>query len=301
MPGPTPTDLDKALADLPASVREDYEEFAKVALDSGMTAEDVAEIVADMESEAADYRKALMEGLADAGFGADYRDAEKREFSGREREKMAERGKAMNDGSFPIEDEADLKNAIRAIGRAKDGDKAKAHIIRRAKALGLTDMLPSGWVSKNYGENCDDKGKKKRRRMMGDERMVKFSVEFAKTDDDARLVYGWASMVQTDGNLVVDKQGDVITPETLVEAAHAFMTDARKGKLMHKGHVIAEVVESVIMTADVQKKMGVDLGGDVGWFIGMKVHDDEVWKGIKDGTYRAFSIGGRGVRVPLKD
>lgn len=61
------------------------------------------------------------------------------------------RGKAMPDGTFPIEDAADLGQAIRAIGRAKDGDKAKAHIIRRARALGLTDLLPYGWVSKGYG------------------------------------------------------------------------------------------------------------------------------------------------------
>lgn len=70
---------------------------------------------------------------------------EKRDFSSDERKKDAKSGAALPDGSFPIENRADLKNAIRAIGRAKDKAKAKAHIIARARALGATDMLPEDW------------------------------------------------------------------------------------------------------------------------------------------------------------
>lgn len=71
----------------------------------------------------------------------------KREFSQDERDQMAGSA-AMDDGSFPIKNVGDLKNAIRAVGRAKDPAKAKAHIISRARALGATDELPDGWVSK---------------------------------------------------------------------------------------------------------------------------------------------------------
>lgn len=67
----------------------------------------------------------------------------KRSFSSEQRKELAESGKALPDGSFPIVDEADLKNAIRAFGRAKDKAKVARHINARAKALGLTDMLPS--------------------------------------------------------------------------------------------------------------------------------------------------------------
>jgi hypothetical protein len=70
---------------------------------------------------------------------------EKREFSTGERKKDAGNGAALPDGSFPIENRGDLKNAIRAIGRAKDKAKAKAHIIARARALGATDLLPDDW------------------------------------------------------------------------------------------------------------------------------------------------------------
>jgi hypothetical protein len=61
------------------------------------------------------------------------------------RKKMAKKGTAMPDGSFPIANASDLRNAIQAIGRAKDPAAAKSHIKRRAKALGLSDLIPDGW------------------------------------------------------------------------------------------------------------------------------------------------------------
>jgi len=71
----------------------------------------------------------------------------KRMYSREQREAMAESGEAMEDGSFPIADEADLKNALAAFQRAKDVDAAKAHIAKRAKELGLEEMLPEGFAS----------------------------------------------------------------------------------------------------------------------------------------------------------
>ena len=75
-------------------------------------------------------------------------DMDKREFSGATRERMAESGTAMPDGSFPIGNRADLMNAIRSVGRAKDYGAARAHIIRRARALNAMDMLPEDWKNK---------------------------------------------------------------------------------------------------------------------------------------------------------
>lgn len=68
-----------------------------------------------------------------------------KEFSGEKRKKMAKEGKARGDGSFPIENASDLRNAIQAIGRAKNPEAARRHIIKRARALGLTKLLPDGW------------------------------------------------------------------------------------------------------------------------------------------------------------
>jgi hypothetical protein len=68
-----------------------------------------------------------------------------RDFSQDQRTKLSKSGAAMPDGSFPIENEQDLKNAIRAIGRAKNPAAARAHVVQRAKALGLTKLLPGSW------------------------------------------------------------------------------------------------------------------------------------------------------------
>lgn len=57
----------------------------------------------------------------------------------------AEKGHALPDGSFPIRNGSELSDAIQALGRAKDTAKAKRHIIKRARALGLIKKLPDSW------------------------------------------------------------------------------------------------------------------------------------------------------------
>ena len=74
---------------------------------------------------------------------------QERDVSARQRQALAKKGMAMPDGSFPIENEGDLKNAIQAIGRAKDPAAAKAHIKRRARAMGLEKMLPEDWMKES--------------------------------------------------------------------------------------------------------------------------------------------------------
>lgn len=69
----------------------------------------------------------------------------KRQFNQAQRDKAADDGAALPDGSFPIRNAGDLANAITAFGRAKDKAAAKAHILKRARALGLTDKLPDDW------------------------------------------------------------------------------------------------------------------------------------------------------------
>lgn len=71
---------------------------------------------------------------------------EAREISTEERDDLAEEGKAMDDGSFPIANCEDLQNAIQAIGRAKDPEAAKAHITRRAGELDCGTELPDTWA-----------------------------------------------------------------------------------------------------------------------------------------------------------
>lgn len=78
----------------------------------------------------------------------------KRAYSEESRGAMAKAGQALPDGSYPIKDEADLKNAIQAFGRAKDKTAAKAHIMKRAVDLGLEEAIPLSWVSKEDMEKA---------------------------------------------------------------------------------------------------------------------------------------------------
>lgn len=72
-------------------------------------------------------------------------DLEKRDYSTDARRRMAESGQAMPDGSFPIANRTDLRNAIQSVGRASNYEAARRHIISRARALGAEDMLPEDW------------------------------------------------------------------------------------------------------------------------------------------------------------
>lgn len=116
-----------------------------------------------------------------------------------------------------------------------------------------------------------------------------------KVDDDQRLVYGWASVIEENGQAVVDSQGDMIAEPVIQKAAHGFILEARAGKLMHEGSPVGDIVESMVFTKALQQALGVNLN-KVGWLIAYKVRDDALWKRVKAGDFPAFSIGGRGRR-----
>ena len=125
-------------------------------------------------------------------------------------------------------------------------------------------------------------------------------IDITKTNDDEQVAYGWASVIDTaNGEYLVDLQEDVIKLETLRKAAHKFMIDARNAGEMHKRvRGIGTVVESLIVTPDIRKVLGME-DGPTGWFIGMKVFEKSVWEKVKSGEYSAFSIGGKGTRTEI--
>jgi len=68
-------------------------------------------------------------------------------YNADDRKRMAANGQALPDGSYPIADEDDLHNAIHAVGRGSNNshDTIRRHIIKRAKALGLSSAIPDNW------------------------------------------------------------------------------------------------------------------------------------------------------------
>ena len=145
-----------------------------------------------------------------------------------------------------------------------------------------------------------------------------FEIEgnIVKVDKVQHLVYGWASITEVGGKPLVDTQGDVITTDTLEEAANNFVLHARAAGEMHEtkkdGDVykVGALVESVVFTKEKQQAIlkslkdqdihaDLDLGC-VGWWIGFKISDDATWKKIVDGDLKAFSIGGKGKRAAIE-
>lgn len=125
-----------------------------------------------------------------------------------------------------------------------------------------------------------------------------------KTDDDKRLVFGWASVsITVDGEQLEDRQKDMIDPEDLEEAAYEYVLKFRDTGEEHiptmrkKG----KLVESCVFTAEKQKAMGIPEGTlPIGWWIGFKIEDDAAWERVKNGTYKMFSIEGKANRVPVE-
>lgn len=125
--------------------------------------------------------------------------------------------------------------------------------------------------------------------------MEKRAAKIIKLDNEARIVWGWASVVSIDGKPLIDRQGDIIAPEVMTKAADSFMADVRTAKAMHEGGKIGEVIHSFPITKELGAALGVHSALE-GWIVAMKVHDDGVWNRVKSGELSAFSIGGMGKR-----
>ena len=121
-----------------------------------------------------------------------------------------------------------------------------------------------------------------------------------KSDDDQRLVFGWASVAaRVDGEIITDYQDDIIEISELEKAAYNNLNFAVAGEMHQRGGV-GQLIESVVFTKEKAAAMGIPEGYlPEGWWVGYRINDDEVWKKIKDGTYSAFSIEGTAQRVPI--
>lgn len=184
-----------------------------------------------------------------------------------------------------------LAGAVVAGGGVKVADDMDER--RRSKVEYVMDPYTFGYQSKS--ENGDDD--------------ITWSGEFSKVDEDQRLAFGWASVVELNGEPVVDRQGDMIDWQELEKAAYDYVEKSRKGGNMHKRtwgpdgdepYHVADVVESFVVTPEKIEKMGLPPTTPVGWWLGMRIHDDESWEQVKKGERAGFSIHGRGRRRAME-
>ena len=130
------------------------------------------------------------------------------------------------------------------------------------------------------------------------------SEELLKFDDEKKIAFGWGYVAKDrSGRQIVDFSGDVVTQgHYLEDAAYDFVVRSRAGDARHDSKPVATLVESVVFTPEKLRAMGVPEGvlPSAGWWTGMKVLDPQTWDDVRSGKLKAFSVGGRGVRVDLR-
>lgn len=125
-------------------------------------------------------------------------------------------------------------------------------------------------------------------------RMGARSVPIFKAKEE-RFVYGVVLEPET-----VDAQNDIYSAEEIRDAAHLYMAEFAHIKLMHKGEFIDSKV-SILESYVAPHSFEID-GNPVKkgtWLMGVRVHDDKLWKSIQSGELTGFSIGGTAIKTPV--
>lgn len=155
-------------------------------------------------------------------------------------------------------------------------------------------------AAKQSGERSEDETTEKS--------MTEFRAvgDISKVDDDNRQVFGWASVVDIDGQKIVDKQNDWTEAEDLEKAAYDYVMSSRIGGTMHQREVdksrpkaTSTMIESFVVTPEKVEKMGLPQGSlPLGWWTGFQINDEQTWGLVKSGKLGSFSIHGSGRRTP---
>lgn len=131
--------------------------------------------------------------------------------------------------------------------------------------------------------------------------VIQGNFKIQKQNEDKHIAFGWAYMsVTKSGEQCVDHSGDIVDISEIEKAAYKFVKLYRDGSDNHERGGVGTVVESMVFTKEKAEALGIPAGVmPEGWWIGVEVTDNEVWKKVKDGTYSMFSIEGTATRVPL--
>lgn len=183
----------------------------------------------------------------------------------------------------------------------------------KVKAGKVSKMEPT--ASQVHSDKPLTDEEKKRKQVKKSDLEVEFNMEQESIDlqgeivfkvADRQQVFGWASVISKNENgiqvPIADTQGDVISADELEKMAYSFVLDSRIGGEMHVRKGVGKLIESVVLTVEKAKAMGIELPGGVeGWWTGWAISDDEVWSKIKKGEYTAFSIHGKGLRSKISE
>lgn len=124
------------------------------------------------------------------------------------------------------------------------------------------------------------------------------TVTIAKAIDDKQIVIGVVLQPE-----VVDAQGDIMSAAVIEKAAHKFLANYNKATKLGLQHKVFkggmfELVESYL--APMEMAIGTLVVKAGSWIMAVKVLDADIWKAVKDGKIKGFSIGGKAKVQRLK-
>jgi hypothetical protein len=144
-------------------------------------------------------------------------DTELAVISRKMREKLAGEKKALPDGSFPIRNVSDLRNAVQAYGRSKPGKRGlvRRHIVKRARQLEKTDLIPENW---REASDSDSMVASLRERVAIVESVIATGVstnssEFSKKSEEILSSFAEVEITEKDLEGLTDEELDLLKKE----------------------------------------------------------------------------------------
>jgi len=130
-----------------------------------------------------------------------------------------------------------------------------------------------------------------------------FVINVTKADPDKQFIFGWASISTVNGQLVVDKQDDMIEIAELEKAAYDFVIYSREHGQMHSTRGTGRCIESCVFTPE-KAAVGITAKNEngealMGWWVGFHITNADTWATHKAGGFPEFSIGGRATPHPV--
>lgn len=132
----------------------------------------------------------------------------------------------------------------------------------------------------------------------GANRQIEATARVAKLNDELGLVFGWALTTKAAGQDYYDLHGDNILEEDLIKVAAEYLAAGAPTDEMHDEEPDGRVVFAMPLTAEVAKAFGIDTDTH-GLMVAIKP-SPEVFAKFKSGELTGFSIGGYGLREPVR-
>ncbi len=112
----------------------------------------------------------------------------------------------------------------------------------------------------------------------------------SKSSNPERMVIGIANMTTVKGQLIEDLDGDTFSTQAVIEWMRDIIKTHRSVDFDHTTEPSMELVQGFVLSDDVQKALGIDLGFEPA-LVEVHVADDADWAKVEQGDWM-FSIAG---------